>query len=197
MSQAGRLLIASLLAVFACQLVSAAPNWVGNYPRCNRSGDLLKTGALDIGVRVLTTNPLLAEQFTSSLDFWSSILDLKWHLVESDDCAIELVDGASELFSNSLMTARSQLPDESNFAGWIAFNPAMRLTGAELFRISVHEVGHLLGLRHNSSASSVMYFLDLDEPVLLNDQDLRELGSKHRLLAGPYTATDRNPVTAQ
>ena len=56
------------------------------------------------------------------------------------------------------MAARSQFPDRPAFQGWIAFNPGSKLTQDEMFVVSVHEIGHLLGLPHNPSGSSMMYF---------------------------------------
>jgi len=77
--------------------------------------------------------------------------------------------------------ARSQLPDRLNFQGWIAFNAAQTLGETDLYRISVHEIGHMLGLQHNSSVGSVMYFLDLDGPECLDPVDLGALAERHKL----------------
>lgn len=122
------------------------------------------------------------------MDFWSTVLDVQWHKVETGDCSIQVVDGGADLFANnescSCTSARSQFPDQPNFEGWVAFNPALHLTAQEMFRTSVHELGHLFGLHHSPSTSSVMYFFDLDEPVYLDGTDLHALATKHRLREG-------------
>jgi predicted Zn-dependent protease len=85
-------------------------------------------------------------------------------------------------FSNlSTYVARSQLPSRTDFQGWIAFNPAQTLSGTDLYRISVHEIGHLFGLQHSVNANSVMYSFSLEGPVWLDPTDLAELARHHAL----------------
>ena len=136
-----------------------------------------------LGVRLATSNPLLAQEFRSALDFWATILDLDWHEDNSENCSMELVDGQRELFEPEPenMAARSQFPDRRGFQGWIVFNPAVPLNRAELYRISVHEIGHMLGLRHNASPLSLMYGLDLECSESLDTADLAALASHHKL----------------
>jgi predicted Zn-dependent protease len=136
---------------------------------------------MDLGVRVATANALLAEQFRRAMSTWADILDLDWHEDNSANCSIQLVDGERELFQPSAVVARSQFPDRLYFQGWIAFNPAQTLSETELYRISVHEIGHMLGLQHSSNAMSVMYFLDLDGQEWLDPTDLAALAAHHKL----------------
>jgi hypothetical protein len=171
--------------------LNSPPNWGGNYAPCNRHPDLLKREHVDLGVRISTANALLARQFARAMDFWTDILDLEWHEVHSPDCSIQLVDGTPGLFDPAAIAARSQFPDRPSFQGWIAFNPVSKLAEHEMFLISVHEIGHLLGLQHNPSGSSVMFFLVLDESVSLDTADLNALADRHKLRAGVTAA----PVT--
>lgn len=158
------------------------PNWSGQYSPCNRHLDLLKRSHVDLGVRISTSNPALGAQFEQAMRFWSGVVDLDWHAVDdTQDCAIQLVDGTPGLFDNSATAARSQFPDRPAFQGWVAFNPDSRLTEHEMFVISVHEIGHLLGLPHNPSGSSVMYFFDLEGSPSLDAADLNELADRHKL----------------
>jgi hypothetical protein len=109
-------------------------NWSANYPPCNLHAELLKQGHMDLGVRVATTNPFLAAQFRRAMDSWATIVDLEWQEDDTQNCSIQVVDGARELFQPPHLVARSQLPDRLNFQGWIAFNPAQTLSETQLYR---------------------------------------------------------------
>jgi hypothetical protein len=50
-----------------------------------------------------------------------------------------------------------------------------------MFRDSVHEIGHLFGLQHNPSVSSVMFFDDFGQSSSLDFADLRALAAMHKL----------------
>ena len=56
------------------------------------------------------------------------------------------------------------------------------------------KIGHLLGLQHNPSGSSVMFFLDLDRPTVLDRADLNALASRHKLRAA-FAGNGDMPVT--
>jgi hypothetical protein len=187
---AGRLL---LLCLLAAGILAADPlaNWSADYPSCNRRSELLKHGPLSLGVRFNTANPMLAQQFRRAMDFWAGVLDLEWHEDSTGNCSMELSDGERQLFEPTPdnMVARSQFPDRRDFQGWIVFNPALTLTPAELYRISVHEIGHMLGLKHNSDTRSVMYNIDLECSEALDATDLASLSAHHKLRATPVTET--------
>jgi hypothetical protein len=157
-------------------------NWTGRYAPCHRHTDLLASEHVNLGVRIATSDPVLAEQFARAMDFWSEVLDMNWHEVDSDDCAIQVVDGTPSLFDFCLcMSARSQSPDQPAFQGWIAFNPRLKLSREQKFLDSVHEIGHLLGLSHNPSESSVMFYFGQDHRVSLDARDLGSLAARHPL----------------
>jgi hypothetical protein len=136
-------------------------------------------------VRISTSNPVLAQQFARALDFWTGVLDLDWHEVDSADCSMQVVDGTPELFTRcGCISARSQFPDRPGFEGWIAFNPALKSNKQEMFLDSVHEIGHMLGLPHNPDELSVMFFFELEKSASLDAADLEALAAHHRLRAG-------------
>lgn len=174
-----------LLWLLVPGLLAAEPaaNWSADYPPCNHRSELLKHGSLRLGVRFNTTNLVLAKQFRLAMDFWASVLDLEWHEDSTGTCSMELSDGDRDLFEPTpkSMVARSQFPDRKDFQGWIVFNPAVTLTPEEAYRISVHEIGHILGLRHNSNTRSVMYDLDLECSQELDAVDLASLRVHHKL----------------
>jgi hypothetical protein len=161
---------------------ASPPNWSGRYAPCDRHAELLNQDNVDLAVRISTTNTVLAQQFAKAMDFWTGVLDLGWHAVDSEECSMQLVDGTPALFDwCTCMSARSQFPDRSGFEGWIAFNPRLKLTKQEMFLDSVHEIGHLLGLPHNPSESSVMYSFGLDKAAALDAADLDALAARHKL----------------
>ena len=161
---------------------AASPaNWSANYPPCNRHAELLSQGHMDLGVRLATANHVLAAQFRRAMDTWACILDLDWHEDDTQNCSIQLVDGNRQLFQPTAIAARSQLPDRPYFDGWIAFNPGQTLSAAELYQISLHEIGHVLGLPHSSNARSVMYSFNLEGQEWLDLTDLTALATHHKL----------------
>ena len=169
-----------LVAVFALRASERPGDWTGNYPPCNQHTELLKREPMHLGVRFSTSNRKLALEFARAMDFWATILDLDWHREDSEDCAIQIVDGHPSLFKPGEI-ARAQFPGRLSFQGWIAFNQKVSLSRSELFLTAVHELGHTLGLPHNSSAFSTMYFLSLDGPVFLDDADIAALATRHKL----------------
>ena len=170
-------LIVPLTASFADQ---RTVNWTGPYSACNQHGELLKHQAMEIGVKFSTSNPELEQQFRQALTFWSEVLDMKWHEDDSSSCSLQLVDGTPDILKHTIV-ARSQFTDWDNFQGWIAFNPTAELTHTELYLTAVHEIGHMLGLKHNPNARSVMYYLDLEGQEYLDATDLALLASRHKM----------------
>jgi len=179
------------LGLFFAGLATAETigNWRANFPPCKQHSELLKQGPMNLGVRVATANPVLAEEFRAAMDFWARVLDLEWHEESTQNCSIEVIDGERDLFEPEPenMAARSQFPDRRDFQGWIAFNPAVPLSKMESYRISVHEIGHMLGLRHSTNVKSLMYGFDMDDSESLQPTDLAALASRHKLRIASLT----------
>jgi len=144
---------------------------------------------MNLGVRVATANPVLAQEFRAAMDFWAKVLDLEWHEERTQNCSLEVIDGDRALFEPEPenMAARSQFPDRRDFQGWIAFNPAVVLNKMESYRISVHEIGHMLGLRHSTNIKSLMYGFDMDDSEALDMADLAFLAVRHKLRISSLT----------
>ena len=147
---------------------------------------------MNLGVKISTSNTVLAHEFRQALDFWSRVLDMNWHEDDSNSCAMQLVDGTSAILKTSIV-ARSQFTEWDNFQGWIAFNPRAPLTNTELYLTAVHEIGHMLGLKHNPSAHSVMYYLDLEGSEVLDESDLAMLAGRHKMRVTSLT----EPITVK
>ncbi|MBV9252424.1 MAG: matrixin family metalloprotease [Acetobacteraceae bacterium] len=169
-----------LMAAFVMKAGALPGDWTGNYPPCNRHMEVLKHEPMHLGVRFSTSNRELAAEFARAMNFWATILDMDWRQEDSGACAIQIVDGQPRLFKPGEV-ARAQFPGRPSFQGWIAFNPRVSLAANELFLAAVHELGHTLGLLHSTNAFSVMYFLNLDGPVFLDDADLAALAISHQL----------------
>ena len=170
-----------LLVCLGTAFGESPANWTANYPPCNRHSELLTQEHMNLGVRVATANQALAAQFRRAMNSWASIIDLDWYEDDTHSCAIQLVDGKRELFETPAVAARSQLPDRPYFQGWIAFNPTQEHSDIEMYRIALHEVGHMLGLQHSSNAKSVMYGFNLDGQKWLDPEDLSALAAHHKL----------------
>jgi hypothetical protein len=110
-------------------------------------------------------------------------LDAEFYDQQSATCAIAIVEGTNAVLHHTNIVARAQFPDRLNFHGWIAIDPrAMTyLADEEAVAIWVHEIGHLLGLKHNPSPASVMYFIDTGPTSKLDSADLRTLALLHSL----------------
>jgi len=188
-----QLILCSMLAAAAAMHGAPIANWSGNYSPCDGHSELLDKQHLKLGVRFGTSNPRLSAEFARALDFWATVLDMEWREDNSTGCAIEIVDGRPDLFTTG-QVARAQLPDRPDFQGWIAVNPNISLSSNDLFFVAVHELGHVLGLRHNPSAWSVMYYLQFDGRLVLNEADLQQLAARHKLRVDRLD--QRLPVTA-
>jgi len=175
-----RLLVSYVLSVSTSIPVARSVNWSGKYSPCERHSELLEKRHLKLGVRFSTSNSRLAAEFARALNFWATVLDMEWREDNSRSCAIQIVDGRPDLFIQG-QVARAQLPDRAAFQGWIAFNPNISLPANETYIAAVHELGHLFGLPHNSSAWSVMFYLQVDGPLVLNESDLGDLAACHKL----------------
>jgi hypothetical protein len=175
------------LALFALQHPAQQVNWTGPYAQCHNSSELKKTGHLSAGVRYDLADPVIVRQFHEAFEFWARVLDAEFYDDRSNSCAVAIVSGTRELLKNRLTVARAQMPDRSGFEGWIAVDPGASgyLTEDEAVPTWIHEIGHLLGLKHNASAGSVMYYFDADGSSRLDSTDLHELALRHALRPVP------------
>ena len=159
------------------------PNWTGPYEPCANSPELKKSGHMSLGVRYDIDDPVIIDQFHRAFDFWSKVVDADFFDDQSSSCAIAIVDGDRSILASRTVVARAQLPDRLNFSGWIAINTvvAAALVDDDAVAVWMHEIGHLLGLKHNNSPTSLMYFMDADATSRLDESDLRALAVLHAL----------------
>jgi hypothetical protein len=172
-----------LVALIPVSSFAQRGNWAGPYRPCLNSAELKKAGHMSIGVRYDVSDRVTIEQFQHAFDFWERLLDADFHQEQSTSCAIAIVYGTRGVLPSAAIVARAQLPNRSTFQGWIAVDPKARtyLSDDEATAIWIHEIGHLLGLKHNPSPMSLMYALDVDGACKLDSRDLRAISSTHAL----------------
>ncbi len=91
-----------------------------------------------------------------------------------------MIDGSPADFATDEIAQADSVGVES-FRGEIAFNPTVRLSPIELLFTSIHEIGHLFGLDHNPSQTSVMHYMDGSNQQMLDSADLAGLAAYHKL----------------
>ena len=174
----------ALLLLLPFASLARQTNWTGPYNPCLNSADLKKTGHMSLGVRYDIPDRVVIGQFHRAFDFWAKLLDVDFHDEQSASCAMAIVDATDTVLMHSkTIVARAQLPDRLKFQGWIAVDPraSSYLADDEATAIWIHEVGHLLGLKHNPSPRSIMFCVDVDASSRLDSQDFRAIASQHAL----------------
>ena len=165
-------------------------NWTSPDAPCAKYNDLRKFSLGAIGVRIDASEPW-ADGFQRALKFWNLVLAANFH--EERDlnvCAVRIINGKPDLLTGAIV-ARSQVPDWSGFRGKIAVNSAAakHLSREEIYGAAVHELGHMLGLKHNANIHSVMYFLDVEGTEALDSKDVSNLSKCHELRRAMFSKT--------
>jgi Matrixin len=183
-------LLTGILAVllgWASQSVARAQespraNWTSADTPCAKYNDLGMRLLGNIGVKVDAKAPW-ADGFRRALSFWNTVLAANFH-EEADlsACAVRIVDGDRGILNHGIV-ARSQNMERSDFRGKIAVDSAAakKLSEAEIYGIAVHELGHMLGLKHNPSSGSIMYYLNISGKEVVESQDIAALSRRHEL----------------
>lgn len=159
-------------------------NWTSADAPCAKYDDLTRPVLEDIGVKIDATDAW-ADGFRRALSFWNTVLVAHFHEETSlSACAVRVINGGPDILNNGVI-ARSQLIGRDNFRGKIAVSPeaAKAMSCAEIYGAAVHELGHILGLEHNASSRSIMYFLNVNGTEILDSKDISDLSSRHKLRA--------------
>jgi hypothetical protein len=159
-------------------------NWTSADEPCAKYDDLRRPVLGDIGVKIDASQPW-ADGFRRALSFWNTVLVANFHEETNlNACAIRIINGGPDILNNAIV-ARSQLIGRNHFRGKIAVSPGADkvMSGDELYGAAVHEFGHVLGLHHNASSRSIMYFLNVNGTEVLDGKDILDLSSHHKLRA--------------
>jgi hypothetical protein len=123
---------------------------------CGKRAVFFQHGHMQLGVKFITSNPVIADAFKKALDSWEEIVDLDWRQVDkSRSCSMAVIDGNPNILMKTL-GARAQFPEWERFTGHIAVDPDADLTADQWWEVAFHEVGHMLGLKHNPERNSIM-----------------------------------------
>jgi hypothetical protein len=157
-------------------LISATAMFAGP---CLDYGKLKNRDHIEIGVRIDTNNPTVVKAATEALNFWAGVIDLSWHRVYDDSCAIEFQPHAWQAGSSFRTVGGTKLPWKASFNGVVFFQYLQ--TNYDLAACFKHEMGHMLGLEHNLAQDSLMY-PDISKSMLeLTWDDKRHLRKFHTL----------------
>jgi hypothetical protein len=159
-------------------------NWASADAPCAKYDDLRNSVLGDIGVKIDAAEPW-ADGFRRALRFWNTVLAANFHEETNlNACAVRIINGGPAILDKAII-ARSQLTRWGNFRGMIAVSPgaAKALSRAEMYGAAIHEFGHMLGLKHNASSQSVMYFLNVNGTEVLDTKDILDLSTRHKLRA--------------
>lgn len=157
-------------------------NWTSADDSCAKYNDLRKSVLGNIGVRI-DASLAWADAFRRALSFWNTVLAANFYEeTKLDACAVRIFDGGEGILRNAIV-ARSQMTERINFRGKIAVSPraTKEMSADEMYAASVHELGHMLGLKHSTNSQSVMYFLDVNGTEALDANDLLALSTHHKL----------------
>jgi predicted Zn-dependent protease len=149
---------------------------------CAKFEDLRKPVIGSAGVKIEAAEPW-PDGFRQALSFWNTVLNADFHEeVDLNACSIRIIEAGPGILKGAVV-ARSQITDWANFQGRIAVGQveANRMNSAEVYATAVHELGHLLGLKHNASHRSVMYFLNVNGGAVLDREHILELRRHHEL----------------
>lgn len=191
MSKSGQFVVGVSAAWFgfAAQVMAGTEekpkaNWTSGDEPCAKYDSLRRPVLGEIGVKIDASEPW-AEAFRRALSFWNTVLVANFHEETNlNACAVRIINGGPGILNNAIV-ARSQLTEWSTFRGKIAVSPgaATAMSSDELYGAAVHELGHILGLKHNASSRSVMYFLNVNGTEVLDSKDILDLSSHHKLCA--------------
>lgn len=169
--------------IFLSTLMGGAPsNWTSPDAPCAKYDDLRSFSLGNVGVRIDAAEPW-ADAFRQALGFWNTVLAANFHEETSlDACAVRIINGGPHILKAGI-AARAQLVDRAGFEGNIAVSPeaAKQMSSAEIYAAAVHELGHVLGLKHNANGRSVMYFLNIDDTEFLDSSDVSTLSQLHEV----------------
>lgn len=158
------------------------------------------------GYRGALTRPQLDAAFALAWKYWSDAVEITPRPVASRAEAkvwgtFRGIDGPSGALAWSMLANDTNSPKEQRYdAGesWVSVNPERPTGGIDLVRVACHEIGHVLGLPHDSgNANALMrpsYSTSIPKPTERDVERLVALGYKRRTTPVPPPTPDPPPV---
>uniref|UniRef100_G1SJV0 Matrix metallopeptidase 26 n=1 Tax=Oryctolagus cuniculus TaxID=9986 RepID=G1SJV0_RABIT len=162
-------------------------------PKWNKSSLTYSIINYPYGMRPSTVSGIIG----GAISIWSSVTPLMFQQVESQDADIELsfrkrahgdgwsFDGPGGILGHAF------LPD-SQSQGAVHFDKDEHWStsnrGFNLFLVSIHEIGHSLGLPHSTNRNSIMYptyWYQNPKKFHLSDEDIQRI---QQLYGGKYSS---------
>lgn len=149
----------------------------------------------------------LRSAFARAFAYWSEFVEID--PVVAGSAAEALIrahfareDGPSGVLAWSYLADNTNSPKQQRYdngEAWVVVNPERPTSGIDLVRVACHELGHMLGLEHDSSnADSLMrpsYSTSIPKPTARDIQRLVGLGYKRRTAPPPPPTPDPPPAS--
>lgn len=155
--------------------------------------------------------PLPKDEIIASFEqawaYWAEAVDIRPRVVSSRSEAkvwgtFARIDGGSGVLAWSMLANNDDGPKEQRYdsgESWVKVNPDRPTGGIDLVRVACHEIGHVLGLDHDSANADALlrpsYSPAIPRPTERDYQRLVGLGYKRRTAPVPPPTPDPPPVT--
>lgn len=183
----------------AVQAVGPLAKWPGDNPDLPYHFDFT-------GYRGGIPGDVLVAVFEQAWKYWADAVEINPRPVSSRSQAkvwgtFARIDGPSNVLAWSMLANNTNSPKEQRYdngEAWVRMNPETPSGGIDLVRVACHEIGHVLGLDHDSgNAVALMrpsYSVTLPKPTERDIQRLVGLGYKRRMAPVPPPTPDPPPV---
>lgn len=152
------------------------------------------------------TRDQLTAAFALAWAYWSDAVEIRPRPVATRSEAkvwgtFRRIDGGSGTLAWSMLANNDSGPKEQRYdAGdtWVKMNPERPSGGIDLVRVACHEIGHVLGLEHDSANADALlrpsYSASIPKPTERDIQRLVGLGYRRRTTPLPPTTPDPPPI---